>query len=392
MKKKHINLFLLYSNIFNIKINYLLFLITKKMSSITENEIDQKILDKLSLMLYPESLEQMNKVISILNEDFTFKIEDLFSLKEVSKLFSSKEMLNKYLTHLSKMKNPIISINDDLTNCQLLISDKLVYYQFINIPPEYNDERVKLLLDLKDDDFIRLYKSSIFWVLISDKEEFNNKFEKVLNSTKVDKDEKKLKYNITSAYMIKKMAKKSIEKRIYNQETENLKKKSEKTEKKEESKSKKSDDSMSWRKKSDVSNEQDELGYGYGYGYDKYNKGYKNKRQRFKSDPNEYQSNDYYYNNKKYYYNKNDQNNVEELRSELDEVKYPIFIKEKYTNKDMLDYLAKIKKDICFDEKNFVNIIDDIIDKNKMKNLELENKKEYEVPKNNPLLNFKKGK
>ena len=362
------------------------------MSSITENEIDQKILDKLSLLLYPESLEQMNKVISILNEDFTFKSEDLFSLKEVSKLFSSKEILNKYLTYLSKMKNPIISINDDLTKCQLLISDKLVYYQFINIPPEYNDERVKLLLDLKDDDFLRLYKSSIFWVLISDNEEFNNKFEKVLNSAKVDKDEKKLKYNITSAYMIKKMAKKSIEKRMYNQETENLKKKSEKTEKKEESKPKKSDDSMSWRKKSDVSNEQEELGYGYGYGYDKYNKGYKNKRQRFKSDPNEYQSNDYYNNNKKYYYNKNDQNNVEELRSELDEVKYPIFIKEKYTNKDMLDYLAKIKKDICFNENNFVNIIDDIIDKNKMKNLELENKKEYEVPKNNPLLNFKKGK
>ena len=202
------------------------------MSSITENEIDQKILDKLSLLLYPESLEQMNKVISILNEDFTFKSEDLFSLKEVSKLFSSKEILNKYLTYLSKMKNPIISINDDLTKCQLLISDKLVYYQFINIPPEYNDERVKLLLDLKDDDFLRLYKSSIFWVLISDNEEFNNKFEKVLNSAKVDKDEKKLKYNITSAYMIKKMAKKSIEKRIYNQETENLKKKSEKTEKK----------------------------------------------------------------------------------------------------------------------------------------------------------------
>ena len=362
------------------------------MSSITENEIDQKILDKLSLLLYPESLEQMNKVISILNEDFTFKSEDLFSLKEVSKLFSSKEILNKYLTYLSKMKNPIISINDDLTKCQLLISDKLVYYQFINIPPEYNDERVKLLLDLKDDDFLRLYKSSIFWVLISDNEEFNNKFEKVLNSAKVDKDEKKLKYNITSAYMIKKMAKKSIEKRMYNQETENLKKKSEKTEKKEESKPKKSDDSMSWRKKSDVSNEQEELGYGYGYGYDKYNKGYKNKRQRFKSDPNEYQSNDYYNNNKKYYYNKNDQNNVEELRSELDEVKYPIFIKEKYTNKDMLDYLAKIKKDICFNEKNFVNIIDDIIDKNKMKNLELESKKEYELPKNNPLLNFKKGK
>lgn len=60
---------------------------------------------------------------------------------------------------------------------------------------------------------------------------------------------------------------------------------------------------------------------------------------------------------------------------QLDEVKYPIFIKEKYSNKDMLDYLAKIKKDIKFNEKNFVNIIDDIICKDNMKNLELENKK-----------------
>ena len=366
------------------------------MSSITENEIneiDKKLLEKLSIMLYPESLEQMSKVISILNEDFTFKGEDLFSLKEISKLFSSKELLYKYLTNLSQMKNPIISINEDFSKCQLLISDKLMYYQFINIPKEYNDERVKLLLDLKDDDFLRLYKSSIFWVLISDKEDFNNNFEKVLNTIKVDKEEKKLKYNITSAYMIKKMAKKSIEKRIYNQETENLKKKTEKNEKiekNEDSKFKKSDDSMSWRKKSDVSNEQDDLGYGYGYGYG-YNRGYKNKRQRFKSDPNDYQqNNDYYYNKK--YYNKNNQNDVDELRSQLDEVKYPIFIKEKYINKDMLDYLSKIKNGISFNEKNFVNIIEDIIAKDKIRNLELKSKKEYKVPKNNPLLNFKKGK
>ena len=192
--------------------------------------------------------------------------------------------------------------------------------------------------------------------------------------------------------MIKKMAKKAIEKRIYNQETENLKSNEKKSDKKEEiNKIKKSDDSMSWRKKSD---EQDELdyGYGYGYGYGGYNKKNKNKRQRFKSDPNEYQSNDYY-NNKRYFKEKNqNQNDVEELRVQLDDVKYPIFIKEKYTNKEMLDYLSKIKNSITFNEKNFVNIVDDIIDKEKMKNLELENKKEYEVPKNNPLLNFKKGK
>ena len=353
-------------------------------------EIDPKLLNKLSLMLYPENLEQISKVISILNEDFSFKGEDLFSLKEISKLFSTKDLLYSYLTHLSKNPNPIISINEDFSKCQIIINDKLIYYQFINIPPEYNDERVKLLLNLNDEDFLRLYKSSIFWVLISDKEKFNEKFEKMLESITVDKDEKKLKYNITTSYMIKKMAKKAIEKRIYNQETENLKSNAKKTEKNEEINkiNKKSDDSMSWRKKSDNSNDQDELGYGYGG----YNKNYKNKkRQRFKSDPNEYQSNDYY-NNKKYWKENKYDNDVEELRVQLDEVKYPIFIKEKYTNKDMLDYLAKIKSNINFNEKNFINIVDDIIDKEKMKNLELENKKEYEVPKNNPLLNFKKGK
>jgi len=350
-------------------------------------EIDSKKLEKLSLMLYPEGLEQFSKIISILNEDFSFKGEDLFSLKEISKLFETKEILYSYLLHLSKLDNPVINVNEDYSKCQINISDKLVYYQFINIPPEYNIERVKLLLDIKDDDYLRLYKSSIFWVLISEKDDFNEKLEKSLKEITVDKEEKKLKYNITSSYMIKKMVKKEIDKRLYKQETENLKNNI--NEKNEEfNRSKKSDDSMSWRKKSD-NNEQDELGYGYNNNYGK------KRRQRFKSDPNEYyKGNDnYYYNSKKNYNKNNDyQKDVEELRVQLDEVKYPIFIKEKYSNKDMLDYLAKIKKDITFNEKNFVNIIDDIICKDNMKNLELENKKEYEVPKNNPLLNFKKGK
>lgn len=344
-------------------------------------EIDAKLLEKLSLLIYPECLDQFSKIITIMSEDFTFKGEDLFSLKEISNLFSTKELLYLYLTHLSKQPNPIISINEDFSKCQLNINEKLIYYQFVNIPPEYNDERVKLLLDLKDDDYIRLYKSSIFWVLISIKEEFNGKFEKVIQDIKVDKDGTKLKCNITSAYMIKKMLKNAIDKRIYNQETENLKKKDNKND--EFIRGKNNDDSMSWRKKSDISNDQDELGYGY-------KKNFKPKRrQRFGSDPNEYKHD---YNYKKKNFNDNNYNDdVEGLKAQLNEVKYPIFIKEKYTNKEILDYLEKIKKDIKFDEKNFPNIIDDIIDKSKIKDLEIENKKEYEVPKNNPLLNFKRG-
>lgn len=349
------------------------------------DEIDVKLKEKLSLFLYPECLD-FSKVISILNEDFSFSGNDLYFLKEISKLFSSKELLFKYLLHLSKQKNPIISVNEDFSKCQLIINDNMVYYQFVNIPTEYNSERVKLLLGINEEDYSRLYKSSIFWVLISEKEEFNKKFENVLKDILVDKEGKKLKYNITSAFMIKKMAKKQIDKRIYNQETESLKNNEKNNIKNNDfNRSKKSDDSMSWRKKSDLSNDQDNLGYGY-------SKNYGNKRrQRFKSDPYEYQGNEFY-NSKKNYINNDYQKGIEDLKVQLDDVKYPIFIKEKYTNKEILDYLAQIKSEIKFDENNFSRIIDDIIDKEKMKNLELENKKEYEIPKNNPLLNFKKEK
>ena len=78
------------------------------------------------------------------------------------------------------------------------------------------------------------------------------------------------------------------------------------------------------------------------------------------------------------------------MKIQLNDVKYPIFIKEKYNHREILDYLGKIKNEIKYDDKFFHNFIDDVIDKDKMKVIELENKKEFEVPKNNPLLNFKK--
>ena len=347
-------------------------------------EIDEKLLEKLSLLLYPECLD-FSKVISILDEDFMFTGENLYSLKEVSKLFSNKEIMYSYLKHLSEQANPIISVNEDFTKCRILINDKMIYYQLVNIPIDYDTERVKLLLGLKKEDYLRLYKSSIFWVLISENEEFNDKFEKELQNIFIDNEDKKLKYNITSSSMIKKMAKKQIEKRLYNQETENLKNQQKNINLNIEiGKNKKSDDSMSWRKKSDLSNDQDDLGYGY--------KNYGNKRrQRFKSDPYENNRNDYYNSKKNYKYN-NNQQNIDELKIQLNDVKYPILIKEKYSNKEILEYLSMIKNEIKFDEKNFLTIVDDIIDRNKMKNIELEDKKEYEIPKNNPLLNFKKGK
>ena len=43
-------------------------------------------------MLYPEGLE-MSNLISILNEDLSFNITDCLKLKEIQKLYQSKELL-----------------------------------------------------------------------------------------------------------------------------------------------------------------------------------------------------------------------------------------------------------------------------------------------------------
>ena len=83
----------------------------------------------------------------------------------------------------------------------------------------------------------------------------------------------------------------------------------------------------------------------------------------------------------------------EEIQIQLDQIKYPLMIKYKYSNKEILDYLGQIENSISFDKNNFVNIIDDIMDI-KMKNLEINKRENLDkiIPKNNPLLSFKGNK
>ena len=346
----------------------------------SEASIDPKKLEKLCLLLYPENLEQYSKVITILNEDFSFDAKELFSLKEITKIFDTKDALCLYLTHLSKQEKPIISINEDFTKCTLLIDENSMFYQFINLPPDFNETNVKESLGIKDSDYLRLYKFSLFWVMVTNNTEFITNFEKTKFEIVID--EKKLKCNVTSAAMLKNVIKAIIEKRNYNKETEALKNSLGAGNNSQKKESKKSDDSMSWRKKSD--NDDNEIGYGYKKNSNNEFYGVK-RRQRFGSDPVGGPGNNRFYND-----NKNVNNEVEELKIQLNDVKYPIFIKEKYNNREILGYFAKIKNEIKYDDKIFTNFIDDVIDKDKMKVIELESKKEFEVPKNNPLLNFKK--
>ena len=345
---------------------------------------EDKVIKQLSLLLYPENLEQFSKVTTILNEDFTFKVDELYSLKEIQKITPTKELLLSALNTLSLSKNPIIAFIPSKNEGKILINDKLILYTFINIPSEFTEMKVKEFLEIKDEEIIRLYKQSLFWILACDNNIINDKLDKKIKNLKVE-EEKNLKCNISSSTMLKNAISKMIQKYIYSKETNDLSVKSEKKNEKE-----KDDDNMSWRKKSDFSDvSNSSSNYGYGNGSHNYQK----RRQRFKSDPNEWGrrkgSNDYWGREKK----NEPKKEKEEIQIQLDQIKYSLMIKYKYSNKEILDYLEKIENSISFDKNNFVNIVDDIMD-SKMKNLEIKEREKYDkiIPKNNPLLTFKGNK
>ena len=129
---------------------------------------------------------------------------------------------------------------------------------------------------------------------------------------------------------------------------------------------------MSWRKKSDVTDFSTNSNNNFGY---------KKRRQRFKSD-----NNDFSYRNNLY----KAKNEVEEIQIQLDNVKYPLMIKNKYSNKEMVDFYNKIKSSVKYDKANFKNEIEDIMMKEQKVKLAIAERDNLtnEMPKNNPLLNF----
>jgi hypothetical protein len=198
---------------------------------------------------------EVSKVCSILNDDLSFKIDELYGLKEVQKLVNSKEKLLEFLKLIEN--EGLITLRD--TNGHIILKDELNIYNFINIPNKMNKDQLTDLLDIKQGDIERLYKQSLYWIVVSENSEFNLNFEKKLKNIKFD--ENVLKYDITTGKNIKKQILKKIQHFNYIKETDDLKAVSPSNLRKESfnrgekhSTNASSNEAFSWRKKSDVSN------------------------------------------------------------------------------------------------------------------------------------------
>lgn len=207
---------------------------------------------QLRISLYPESLEQISKVVSILNEDLSFKIDDLFALKEIQKYALSKEALVQMLEHIAGEGLIKLDLKDN--EGTIILNEKMAVYSLTNVPLVMNKKELQDLLEFSDKEVSRVYKQSLYWIIVSECDEFNNRIENKLKSIKFE-EEKMLKYNITSATMLKKAIGKIIQYSNYMKETNDLKNGSPNVRRGSDANkmSTSNNEKLSWRKKSDVS-------------------------------------------------------------------------------------------------------------------------------------------
>ena len=131
-----------------------------------------------------------SSVSNLLNEQFSFKINSLLELKEISKYVQSKEILINLLKKCYFLK---ISTDSEIATYDL--PEGIIVFSILNIPPKMNKKEVEKNIELDNLQYSRLYKKSFYWILsTNDKETIicsqNSLRELIFNDTKVKYDMK----------------------------------------------------------------------------------------------------------------------------------------------------------------------------------------------------------
>jgi hypothetical protein len=198
-----------------------------------------------------------------MNEEMTFKVDEMFQMKEVQKVVASKETFLEILNRIESEGN-IIKFNRDTNEATILLDENFTAFNLINVPSKIKKQHISAILDIGEDNkVLRMYKHSLYWIVISITEEFNQNFEKKLKQVKFEGES--LKFDTTTSKDLKRQINKQIQHNVYLRETDELKASSS-SGRKDSNSHKLSDrkysntqstgntEALSWRKKSDVSN------------------------------------------------------------------------------------------------------------------------------------------
>lgn len=168
------------------------------------------------MLLSPECLE-VSKVLSILHDNFTFKLDDLLNLKEIQKLSTDRDVILGLLKEFKFLK-----ISEDEKTAHFVFSEAEKIINLINVPNKIGREALMNVLKISESMIQRLYKQSLYWTIVCDNKEVFNKLDETMRNIKFE-DNNPLKFEITLIEEIKKTICKKINHQNYLKEADSLK-------------------------------------------------------------------------------------------------------------------------------------------------------------------------
>ena len=171
----------------------------------------------MTKLLLPETLDS-SKIINIISDSkLSFKITDLLSINEVSKISQVRSEVLSLLEHMDFIK---LSENKEYAHYNI-VQDFCVF-SFLNVPQKTTEEELLILFGLKKENVTRLYKKSLFWILVIVKESDEvNEIVKRLKEVRFQNTE--LKYEYLNRNQLVKNINKQIQTSNYHKESHELK-------------------------------------------------------------------------------------------------------------------------------------------------------------------------
>ena len=308
------------------------------------SDFNHKI-QQLSTLLSPENIES-TKAFSCFNDKFECSVNDLIQICEISKIENDPKKLIELLLNVS-----FLSVDCNSHIVKLLVHPDLNVFSFVNIPFDLSiTELSEQVPVLKIESLIkRIYKNSLFWIIVTENNDFANELEEALKvEIKHKNNSFKIQYERQKADEIGKNLYK-----LFSNHT-HIKK-----ERKDDFTSVNSNQKLSWRKKSNDTNEpafiSKDKPKDNNYFQRSSNTKPNNVRDRYNSDGMKFSA---FKPTKRY----------EEIEIDLSKINYSLKIKHKFSNGDLLLYYDKFRINKVFDKvPQFTNFVDAICSNNKRK-------------------------
>lgn len=168
------------------------------------------------MLLAPECLEVSN-ALSIVHDNFLFKIDEFLHLKDLQKLCTDNSLI---LSLLREFK--FLSISEDEKTAHFIFTEAEKIINLINVPNKIGREALMNVLKINESMIQRLYKQSLYWTIVCDNKDIFNKLDETMRNIKFE-DSNPLRFEITLIDEIKKTLTKKISHQNYLKETDSLK-------------------------------------------------------------------------------------------------------------------------------------------------------------------------